>query len=121
MKPSLYRPSLRRAEVAGRTTSVASRATTRVSGFPFDDAIASAMSFASTCLSSIDTIVSPERRPALAAGEPDRDAEIIEVHGDDGAPPYLVRWDEDGHEGLFFPGPDATIEHFQHSSKSRRR
>ena len=54
-------------------------------------------------------------------GEPDRDAEIIEVHGEDGAPPYLVRWDDDGHEGLFFPGPDATIEHFPHSSKSRRR
>ena len=53
-------------------------------------------------------------------GEPDRDAEVIEVHGDDGAPPYLVRWDEDGHEGLFFPGPDATIEHFHHSSRKRR-
>ena len=37
-------------------------------------------------------------------GEPDRDAEILEVHGDDGAPPYVVRWDEDGHQGLFFPG-----------------
>ena len=45
-------------------------------------------------------------------GEPDRDAEILEVHGDDGGPPFLVRWDDDGHEGLFFPGPDATVEHF---------
>jgi Domain of unknown function (DUF1918) len=45
-------------------------------------------------------------------GEPDRDAEILEVHGEDGAPPYLVRWEEDGHEGLLFPGPDASIEHF---------
>ena len=45
-------------------------------------------------------------------GEPDRDAEIIEVRGDDGAPPYLVRWADDGHEGLFFPGSDASIEHF---------
>jgi len=44
-------------------------------------------------------------------GEPDRDAEILEVHGDGGSPPYLVRWDEDGHEGLFFPGSDAVIEH----------
>ena len=33
-------------------------------------------------------------------GEPDRDAEILEVHGEDGAPPFLVRWDDDGHEGL---------------------
>lgn len=45
-------------------------------------------------------------------GEPDRDAEILEVHGDDGAPPWVVRWEEDGHEGLFVPGSDAVIEHF---------
>ena len=54
-------------------------------------------------------------------GEPDRDAEILEVHGEDGAPPFLVRWDEDGHEGLFFPGSDAVIEHFpQHTSGKQR-
>ena len=47
-------------------------------------------------------------------GEPDRDGEILEVRGHDGTPPYRVRW-EDGHEGLFFPGPDATIQHFSHS------
>ena len=53
-------------------------------------------------------------------GEPDRDAEIIEVHGEKGAPPYLVRWDEDGHEGLFFPGSDAEVEHFpRHQPKPR--
>ncbi|MFG2006812.1 DUF1918 domain-containing protein [Spirillospora sp. NPDC048911] len=44
-------------------------------------------------------------------GEPDRKAEIIEVHGKDGAPPYVVRWDDDGHESLFFPSSDAVIEH----------
>jgi hypothetical protein len=22
-----------------------------------------------------------------------------------------VRWDPDGHEGLFFPGPDVAVEH----------
>ncbi|MGZ4690699.1 MAG: DUF1918 domain-containing protein [Acidimicrobiia bacterium] len=48
-------------------------------------------------------------------GEPDRDAEILEVCGDDGGPPYRVRWDDDGHEGLFFPGSDALVEHFPHS------
>lgn len=37
-------------------------------------------------------------------------AEIIEVRGDDGAPPYLVRY-HDGHEGLVFPGSDCTVEH----------
>jgi hypothetical protein len=51
-------------------------------------------------------------------GEPDRDAEILEVHGQDGGPPWLVRWDDDGHEGLFFPGPDAMVEHF--SGEHRR-
>ena len=47
---------------------------------------------------------------------PDRDGEIIEVHGADGAPPYLVRWSDDGHEGLFFPGPDAVVHHIEPAS-----
>jgi len=46
------------------------------------------------------------------AGEPDRDGEILEVHGADGAPPYLVRWSDDGHVGLVFPGADALVERF---------
>jgi hypothetical protein len=45
-------------------------------------------------------------------GEAARDAEILEVRGADGAPPYFVRWSDDGHEGLFFPGPDANVEHY---------
>lgn len=48
-------------------------------------------------------------------GEPDRDCEILAVRGQRGAPPYLVRWAEDGHEGLFYPGPDATVEHYERS------
>lgn len=47
-------------------------------------------------------------------GAPDRDGEVLEVHGDQGEPPWLVRWSDDGHEGLFFPGPDAHIQHFDH-------
>lgn len=47
-------------------------------------------------------------------GEPDRDAEVLEVRGPDGGPPFLVRWSEDGHEGLFFPGSDAEVHHFDH-------
>ena len=43
-------------------------------------------------------------------GEPDRDAEILEVRGEDGAPPFLVRW-EDGHVGLMFPESDAEVVH----------
>lgn len=37
---------------------------------------------------------------------PVRDGEIVEVRGDDGAPPYTVKW-SDGHTGLFFPGGDS--------------
>jgi len=44
-------------------------------------------------------------------GEHDREALILNVQGDDGSPPYLVRWEDDGHEGLFFPGPDTAVEH----------
>lgn len=46
---------------------------------------------------------------AAHVGEVDRTGEIIEVKGDSGTPPYLVRFD-DGHQGLVFPGPDAVIE-----------
>ncbi len=43
-------------------------------------------------------------------GDLDRDGEILEV-GEHGAPPYRVRWSDDGHEGLIFPGSDAVIRH----------
>ncbi len=43
-------------------------------------------------------------------GQPERDAEILEVLGGDG-PPYRVRWG-DGRESIIFPGPDVFIEHF---------
>jgi hypothetical protein len=47
-------------------------------------------------------------------GETPRDAEILEVRGADGGPPYFVRWADTGHEGLIFPGSDASIQHFEH-------
>jgi CBS domain-containing protein len=43
-------------------------------------------------------------------GEPERDAEIVEVRGEDGGPPFLVRW-EDGRESLLYPGSDASVQH----------
>jgi hypothetical protein len=43
-------------------------------------------------------------------GQADRVGKIVEVHGADGEPPYLVRFD-DGHTGLVYPGPDAVVEH----------
>lgn len=39
----------------------------------------------------------------------ERDGEILEVRGTDGAPPYVVRWLDTGHETLVFPGPDAVV------------
>lgn len=47
-------------------------------------------------------------------GDPVRDGEIVEVHGENGAPPYVVRWSDTDHATLFFPGPDAEIHHFEH-------
>jgi hypothetical protein len=49
-------------------------------------------------------------------GEPERDGVVLEVHGADGGPPYLVRWGDTGHEALFFPGPDAVVQHFEHAA-----
>lgn len=49
-------------------------------------------------------------------GEPERDAQVLEVRGEDGGPPYLVRWSEDGHESLMFPGSDAYVQHFEQRS-----
>jgi len=43
-------------------------------------------------------------------GDGDRHGEIIKVDGTDGAPPYVVRW-QDGHESVFFPSSDTEIEH----------
>jgi Domain of unknown function (DUF1918) len=51
-------------------------------------------------------------------GEPDRDGEILEVLGENGAPPFLVRW-EDGHVAELFPGSDATVQHFQRRKRKR--
>lgn len=46
-------------------------------------------------------------------GEPDRDAEILEVRGPDGSPPFVVRWADDGRVGLLLPGSDAFVHHHE--------
>lgn len=51
-------------------------------------------------------------------GEPDRDGEVLEVHGDDGGPPYLVRWADDGHTSLFFPSADTAVEEVERRDES---
>jgi hypothetical protein len=51
---------------------------------------------------------------SVHVGEPDRDAEVLEVRGEGGSPPYLVRWSDNGHEGLLYPGPETVVHHFEH-------
>ena len=46
-------------------------------------------------------------------GEPERDGEIVEVLGENGAPPYLVRWSDDGHVSRFYPSSDAYVRHLK--------
>ncbi|MFI8852800.1 DUF1918 domain-containing protein [Streptomyces sp. 891-h] len=42
-------------------------------------------------------------------GQHDRTAEIVEVMGTKGEPPYRVRFD-DGHEAVVSPGPDSVVQ-----------
>lgn len=39
----------------------------------------------------------------------DRTCEVLEVEGVDGSPPYVVRWMDSGHSGVFFPGSDVLV------------
>ncbi|MEV7671394.1 DUF1918 domain-containing protein [Streptomyces sp. NPDC000963] len=43
-------------------------------------------------------------------GHHDRTAEVLQVLGEDGTPPYRVKFD-DGHEALMSPGPDTVVRH----------
>jgi Domain of unknown function (DUF1918) len=52
-------------------------------------------------------------------GESERHAEIIEVLGDDGAPPYVVRWIDDGRVTQILPGSDAYINRLSPARLSR--
>jgi len=49
-------------------------------------------------------------------GDEAKDGEIIDVLGEDGAPPYVVRW-EDGHESRVYPGSDVHVQHFEHADR----
>ncbi|MFI1396683.1 DUF1918 domain-containing protein [Streptomyces sp. NPDC020681] len=42
-------------------------------------------------------------------GQHDRIAEVVEVLGAEGTPPFRVRF-EDGHETLMSPGPDTVVK-----------
>ena len=49
-------------------------------------------------------------------GDHERDCLVLGVRGPDGEPPYLVRWGDTGHESLFFPGSDASVQPYEHQS-----
>jgi hypothetical protein len=61
-------------------------------------------------------IVTNMRRHKLRTGhyqgEPERDGEILEVLGKNGAPPYVVRWD-DGRVSTRQSSSDVFVEHFE--------
>jgi len=42
-------------------------------------------------------------------GSGEQTGEIVEVRGEHGQPPYLVKF-TDGHEGLIFPGSDCEVD-----------
>jgi hypothetical protein len=44
-------------------------------------------------------------------GEPERTGEVLEVRGEAGGPPYLMKWSPDGHTGLFYPAGTCTVVH----------
>lgn len=44
-------------------------------------------------------------------GQAERDAEILEVMGGELRPHYRVRWQDDGHESIVYPGEDVFVQH----------
>ena len=56
-----------------------------------------------------DTIAVPGR----TVGQPGRLGLVVEVKGEDGHPPYVIRW-EDGHEAICYPGPETRVQHDGH-------
>jgi hypothetical protein len=48
--------------------------------------------------------------PGTHVGEVGRLGQVVEVRGQDGGPPYRIRWG-DGHEALCYPGPESRIVH----------
>jgi Domain of unknown function (DUF1918) len=57
---------------------------------------------------------------AVRQGEADRHGKIIEIHGQNGEPPYVVRWQDD-HESLFFPSSGTVVEHHPAGGKPAAR
>ncbi|MFC0843142.1 MULTISPECIES: DUF1918 domain-containing protein [Streptomyces] len=51
-------------------------------------------------------------------GQHDKTGEIVQVLGENGAPPYRVRF-PDGHESIMAPGPDCAVRSEGVSRKER--
>lgn len=51
-------------------------------------------------------------------GDDDRVGTITDIHGEDGAPPFVVTW-EDGHESIFIPTSAMIVEHRPAGRKAR--
>ncbi|MFE6040451.1 DUF1918 domain-containing protein [Streptomyces sp. NPDC056452] len=51
-------------------------------------------------------------------GQHDRVADIIEVLGTGGSPPYRLRF-KDGHESIMSPGPDSVVQHTAPEDRNR--
>jgi len=45
----------------------------------------------------------------LTIGHSEQRGLIVEVHSEDGSPPYVVRWLDSDHRVTVFPGPDAIV------------
>lgn len=56
-----------------------------------------------------DTIAVPGR----TVGAPGQVGQVLEVRGEQGGPPYKVRW-EDGHVAVCYPGPETRVSHEGH-------
>lgn len=52
-------------------------------------------------------------------GAAERDGEVVDVLGEDGQPPYVVRW-EDGRESILYPSSDVSVHHFEHRQTKGR-
>ncbi len=53
-------------------------------------------------------------------GDSDRSGVIIEVIGQAGGPPYLVRW-SDGHESSFYPTSGTVAQHISLPAREHPR
>lgn len=52
-------------------------------------------------------------------GQPRRCGTVLEVRGNEGGPPFLVRWDDSEHPTLLFPGSDCLIHHLGDTSEKK--